>query len=84
MLLRWQPVAALGSDECYLVSLRLVNTVDNQEAAKSLIAQDTCNSAGDAPVSFTVSKKSPAPDFEGLLPNATAKTPVNYFVYCGL
>jgi hypothetical protein len=80
LILRWQPVAALGTDECYLVTVRITNTVDNEYGEQSFLAQNTCNDAGNAPVTFTLRKRAPAPDYAGLLAIASAKSPSTSFV----
>lgn len=77
---KWRPVAALGTDECYLVTVRITNTVDKQFGEQSFIAQDTCNDAGNAPVKFTLSKRQSAPDYFGLLAYANRNTPANSFI----
>lgn len=79
LVLRWNPVAALGSDECYLVTVRITNTVDNQYAEQSFIAENTCNDAGTGPVTFTLRKRAPAPDYAGLVAIASGATPSTSF-----
>lgn len=80
LIFRWHPVAALGTDECYLVTVRITNTVDNEYGEQSFLAQNTCNDGGSAPVSFTLRKRSPAPDYAGLVAIASAKSPSTSFV----
>jgi hypothetical protein len=79
LVLRWQPVGALGADECYLVTVRITNTVDSEYGEQSFIAQNTCNDAGTGPVSFALRKRAPAPDYEGLVAIASAKNPSTSF-----
>ena len=79
LVFRWQPVAALGTNECYLVTVRVTNTVDNEYGEQSFIAQNTCNDAGNAPVSFSLRKRAPAPDYAGLVAIASAKSPSTDF-----
>ncbi len=79
LVLRWQPVGALGTNECYLVTVRVTNQADGEYGEQSFIAQDTCNDGGDAPLSFTISKRAPAPDYAGLVAIATAKSPSTNF-----
>lgn len=79
LVFRWQPVAALGANECYLVTVRVTNTVDNEYGEQSFVAENTCNDAGNAPVEFVLHKKAPAPDYAGLVAIASAKAPSTDF-----
>lgn len=77
---RWQPVAALGSNECYLLTVRVTNTVDSQYAEQSFIAQNTCGHPGDTRVEFVLKRRAPAPNYDGLVDIANSRTPGNNFV----
>lgn len=84
IVFKWQPVAALGTNECYLVTVRVTNLTTSEFAEVPFIAQNTCNDAGSAPVTFVLSKRPPAPDFFGLLalagPAGTYKVTWNVIV----
>lgn len=79
LVFTWQPVGALAADECYLVTVRITNTVDNQFAELSYMAQNTCNDSGTAPVQFSLSKRAPAPDYAGLVAIANTANPATTF-----
>lgn len=80
LIFSWRPVASLGTNECYLLTLRVTNTVDNYYAEQSFIASDTCGNPGDTPaVKFTVKRRPPAPDYAGLVEIAASRTPANTF-----
>ena len=79
LVFNWQPIAALGANECYLVTVRITNSVDNEYGEQSFLAENTCNDAGNAGVSFTLRKRAPAPDYAGLVAIASAKTPTTNF-----
>lgn len=79
LLLSWQPVAALGADECYLVTVRITNTLDGEYGEQSFLAENTCNDAGDGTVNFVLHKRAPAPDYVGLVAIAAAKNPTTSF-----
>ncbi len=73
--LKWAPVGPLAGDECYLVTLRITNQIDNEYAEQSFIAPNTCNDAGQTdPLSFVVARRAPAPDYAGLLAIASNQT----------
>lgn len=75
MIFRWAPVGPLGANECYLVTVRITNLTDNEYGEQSFIASPSCNDAGQTdPLSFTISRRAPAPDYAGLLAIASAKT----------
>lgn len=75
IVFKWQPVAALGTNECYLVTVRITNVTTGEYSENQFIAQDTCNNAGDAPVTFVLHKRPPAPDFFGAIEIANSKGP---------
>ncbi len=76
---RWRPVGALGGNECYLLTVRVTNTVDSQYAEQPYLA--ACGDPGNSDVvKFVLNKRPPAPDYAGLVEIATARTPANRFV----
>jgi hypothetical protein len=79
LVFRWEPVAALGTDECYLVTVRVTNTVNSEYGEQAFLAQNTCNDAGTGPVTFTLRKRAPAPDYAGLVAIASTKAPSTSF-----
>ncbi len=66
---KWQPVADLGTSECYQVTVRMTNLADPAQnyAQDSFLAQNTCNStmAGGA-LTFSLLKRNP-PTYSGLI-----------------
>lgn len=74
LLFKWQPVGDLGPNECYLVTVQIVNLADPLQhyGQDSFLAQDTCNSATSAGTpQFTLRKKNP-PSYTGLVAVATS------------
>lgn len=81
LVFKWQPVGQLGGNECYLLTVRITNTVNNQYAEQSFIASDLCNDAGQTDkVSFTLRKRAPAPDYAGLFAIASAEVQSGSYV----
>lgn len=84
LVFKWQPVASLGTNECYLITVRVTNVTTSEFAEVPFIAENTCNDAGNAPVTFVLRKRPPAPDFFGLLalagPAGTYKVTWNVIV----
>jgi hypothetical protein len=83
LVFKWQPVADLGQNECYQVTVRIINVTDpNQRyAQESYLATDTCNSgiSGGA-LKFTLYRpKFAPPNYGGLLLEAEQSTPSNEF-----
>lgn len=81
LLFRWAPVGTLAGNECYLVTVRITNTTDQQYGELSYIAQDTCGDSGNNPMlQFTLNRRPPSPDYQGLVAIASAAAPSNDFV----
>lgn len=72
----WNPVADLQANECYLLTLQIKNQVDPQQAhygEEKYLVQDSCNSsAQNGPLRFTVNRRAPAPNYDGLIATADA------------
>lgn len=80
LVFRWQPVAPLTApNECYLVTVRITNTIDSQYAEQSYIAENTCNDSGTAPLQFSLHRRAPAPDYAGLVAIASTANPSTSF-----
>jgi len=78
LVFSWRPVAALGPNECYLLTLRITNNVDQNYAQQSFIGN--CGDPGDGQqVRFVLKRRAPAPDYAGLVEIAASKTPANDF-----
>lgn len=74
LLFKWQPAGDLGPNECYLVTVQVVNLADPLQhyGQDSFLAQETCNTAASAGTSqFTLRKKNP-PSYTGLVAVATS------------
>ncbi len=72
-LFKWQPVANLGANECYQVTVQVINLADpnHQYGQDSFLAQNTCNSAiSQGIMAFSLLKKNP-PSYSGLIARAT-------------
>jgi hypothetical protein len=83
LVFKWQPVADIGVNECYLVTVRLVNLADPVQhyAQDSFLARDTCNSAvSGGNLKFTLYRpKYAPPNYGGLMFEAEKPTPTNAF-----
>jgi hypothetical protein len=72
LLFIWKPAGDLGPNECYLVTVRVVNVVDPLQhfVQDSFTAQDTCNSAASSGnLEFTLRKRNP-PSYQGMVAQA--------------
>lgn len=80
---RWKPVADLGQNECYQVTVRFINVTDPVQTygQESYIATDTCNSGMDVgSLKFTLNRpKYVPPNYAGLMDAAQKLTPANEF-----
>lgn len=81
LVFRWKPVGRLDAGECYQVTVRITNVVDDEHADQPYLVQDTCNSGGDKPVEqfALLAKKHGQPDYEGLTNIASTGTPTNQY-----
>jgi hypothetical protein len=72
----WNPVADLQANECYLLTLQIKNLVDPQQehyGQEKYLVQDSCNSsAQNGPLRFSVNRRPPAPNYDGLIATADA------------
>lgn len=81
LIFRWRPVGALAGNECYLVTVRVTNPMDQQFAELSYIAEQSCGDPGNAAfVEFTLHKRAPGPDYAGLVAIAGAQTASNDYL----
>lgn len=68
IIFSWAPVGALVGNECYLLTLRITNTVTGEYGEQSFVAEPTCNDSGTTdPLTFVVARRAPAPDYAGLI-----------------
>ncbi len=80
---KWKPIADFGTDECYQVTVRIINLNDPTQryGQASYLAQNTCNSAvSSGTLKFTLyPKRLGQPDYEGLVGIASQITPSNVY-----
>lgn len=73
---KWQPVGDLAANECYLLTLQVKSLVDPQQdhyGQEKYLIQDSCNwLAQSGPLKFTVNRRAPAPNYDGLVATADA------------
>jgi hypothetical protein len=77
LLFKWKPVGNLGPNECYLVTVQVINITDpvQRYGQGSFLAQDTCNSAASSGnLQFTLRKRNP-PSYQGLVADASQNVP---------
>lgn len=70
---RWNPVADLGSNECYQLRLRITNLADPAKhyAEQTYLVESSCSSStGSGIVQFVVNGRAPAPNYDGLVDEA--------------
>lgn len=73
---RWNPVADLEPNECYVLRLRIIHLADpNQNyGEQTYLVESSCNSAiGSGVVEFIVNGRAPAPNYDGLIAEADGK-----------
>lgn len=81
LVFHWKPVGRLDAGECYQVTVRVTNIVDEKQAEQSYLVQATCNSGGDEPIDEFIlhPKKGGPPDYEGLTNYASTGTQTNQY-----
>ncbi len=79
LILHWNPVANLDTNECYQVTVRIINRADPSQryGQATYLAENTCNSSLNGGVlEFTLfAKRHGQPDYEGLLAIASQTSP---------
>ena len=74
----WRPVGNLAPDECYLLTLQIKSLVDPQQEhygeEKYLVSQSCNTTVESGPQHFTVNRKAPAPNYDGLIATADAQS----------
>jgi hypothetical protein len=72
----WHPVADLEANECYLVTVQVKSLVDPLQehyGQEQYLVADSCNSRLESgPLRFTVNRRPPAPNYDGLMATADA------------
>lgn len=72
----WEPVGDLQADECYALTLQVKSLVDPQQehyGQEIYLVQDSCNSTVQGgQLRFTVNRRPPAPNYDGLMATADA------------
>lgn len=72
----WNPVADLEAHECYLVTVQVKSQVDPLQehyGQEQYLVTDSCNSRIESgPLRFTVNRRPPAPNYDGLMATADA------------
>ncbi len=81
LVFRWKPVADLGKNECYLINVLVINSIDQRYSPFSQIATDTCNSSlSDGRLEFKLNRpKYAPPNYGGLVVDAQKLTQTNSF-----
>lgn len=86
LVFRWNPVGDLGANECYQLTLQVVNLADpNQNYGEGVyLVSESCNSRAEGkPLQFVVRRRAPAPDYAGLIATADALAGVPSQEYLG-
>ncbi len=81
LVFKWKPVGDLGADECYSISVKVVNNIDQAYGTFTQILNSTCNSPVSGGVlQFTLNRpKYSAPNYRGLIEAAQKVTASNSF-----
>ncbi|MBI4675856.1 MAG: hypothetical protein HY741_29805 [Chloroflexi bacterium] len=72
----WEPAGDLEANECYLLTLQVKSLVDPQQehyGEEKYLVQASCDSdIQGGPLRFTVNRRAPAPNYDGLIATADA------------
>ncbi len=83
LVFKWRPVADLGSDECYEVSFRIINTADPGQPYNqaTLLAKDTCGSLLSANILQFVlyTKKHGTPSYDQMIDAVSQSVQANVY-----
>ena len=81
LVFKWQPVANLDQNECYLITVWMINVVDQRYSPSTQLVRDTCGSGiNGGTLQFVLNRpRFGPPNYGGMMADAERLTPTNEF-----